>query len=329
MLPITVSALYKFVSLPDYETLQPEILRICKAENVFGTILLAREGINGTIAGPPANITRVLAWLKKDSRLADLEHKESHCHENPFYRMKVRLKREIVTMGIPEVNPTHEAGIHIEPEDWNSLISDPQTLVIDTRNDYEVAIGTFEDALNPQTTSFRNFPQWFRENRALFQNKPKIAMFCTGGIRCEKATAFLKREGFEDVFHLKGGILKYLETVPEKESLWQGECFVFDNRVSVGHGLKPGPYDLCHACRHPISDDDKASSYYEKGVSCPHCHNKVSAERKARFAARQMQIELAKARGEQHIAADFEQAKARKQHRKRAAQLGTGRNTSD
>ena len=318
MQPITVTALYKFVSLPDYRALQPRILEACKANDVYGTLLLAEEGINGTIAGPDAGIRAVLGFLKSDPRLADLEHKESHADENPFYRMKVRLKKEIVTMGVPGIDPTKEVGSYVAPQGWNALISDPDTVLIDTRNDYEVAIGTFRGAIDPHTVNFREFPAWFAENKDRFHNKPKIAMFCTGGIRCEKATALVKAEGFEDVFHLKGGILKYLEDVPEEESLWEGECFVFDNRVSVGHGLKPGPYDLCHACRHPISAEDKASPLYEPGVSCPHCHDSMSEEQKARFAERQKQVELAKSRGEAHVAMDIEEAKARKQAEQKA-----------
>jgi UPF0176 protein len=315
---ITVTALYKFVALPDCREMQAPLLALCKANGVFGTLLLAAEGINGTIAGPDEAIRAVLARLKSDPRLADLEHKESQAEENPFYRMKVRMKKEIVTMGVPGIDPRVTAGTYVEPKDWNALISDSDTVVIDTRNDYEVAIGTFAGAIDPKTTNFRDFPAWFRENESRFHNKPKIAMFCTGGIRCEKSTAYLKSLGYEDVFHLKGGILKYLETVPAQESLWQGECFVFDNRVSVGHGLEQGHYDLCHACRHPITEADKASDRYMKGVCCPHCHDSMTAERKAAFAERQKQVELAKARGERHVAADVEAARARKKAEKLA-----------
>ena len=308
----TVSALYKFVALPDFADLQPPLLNVCREHEVYGTLLLAAEGINGTIAGPESGVNAVLTYLKSDPRMADLEHKESWCDENPFNRMKVRLKKEIVTMGVPGVDPVTQAGDYVSPGDWNDLISDPDTVLIDTRNDYEVAIGTFEGAINPNTVNFRDFPAWFRDNSHRFHNKPKIAMFCTGGIRCEKATAFVKAEGFEDVFHLKGGILKYLEEVPEAESKWQGQCFVFDNRVSVGHGLEPGPYDLCHACRMPITEADRGSPEYRRGVSCPHCHDRVSEEKKARFAARQKQVEIAEGRGQAHIAADHEEARERK-----------------
>ena len=315
---ITVTALYKFVSLADFRDLQPRLAAFCKARGIMGTLLLAKEGINGTVAGSADAIAELLAFLKSDPRLADLEHKESFADENPFYRMKVRLKREIVTMGVPDIDPRVTVGTYVEPKDWNTLISDPDTVLIDTRNGYEVAIGTFKGAIDPKTTNFREFPAWFEENRERFHNKPKIAMFCTGGIRCEKSTALLKSLGYEDVFHLKGGILKYLETVPGEESLWQGECFVFDNRVSVGHGLEPGHYDLCHACRHPITEADKQSGKYMKGICCPHCHDTMSEERKAGFAERQKQMELAAARGERHVAADVDAARERKRAHKEA-----------
>ena len=309
---ITVTALYKFVALPDYREIMPRLAKICKRHGIMGTLLLADEGINGTIAGTGEAIKKILAFLKSDPRLADLDHKESFAGENPFYRMKVRLKREIVTMGVPGIDPRVTVGTYVEARDWNALISDPDTVVIDTRNAYEVAIGTFKGAVDPKTTNFRDFPGWFRANQQRFHNKGKIAMFCTGGIRCEKATAFLKAEGYEDVFHLKGGILKYLETVPEVQSLWQGECFVFDNRVSVGHGLAQGHYDLCHACRFPMTEADKASAKYLMGVCCPNCHDGMDETRKAGFAERQKQMELAAARGEKHIAADVEAARGKK-----------------
>ncbi len=301
-----VAALYKFVRLEDFADIQPKLLTVCKDNDVMGTILLAREGINGTIAGPNSGVHAVLAWIRNDTRIADLEHKESWADgENPFHRMKVRLKKEIVTIGIPEVDPNDDVGQYVDPQDWNDLINDPDVVLIDTRNDYEVSIGTFKGAVDPKTVTFREFPKWVREQERL-HNKPKIAMFCTGGIRCEKASSFMIKEGFDEVFHLKGGILKYLETVPEEKSLWEGECFVFDNRVSVGHGLKPGPYDLCHACRHPISDEDKKSEQYVEGISCPNCHDTMSDEQRHRFSERQKQIALAKARGLDHIAADQE-----------------------
>jgi len=319
-----VAALYKFVRLDDFEALQSPLLDVCKANDVMGTILLAREGINGTIAGPRLGIETVLRWLKRDARLADLEHKESRAEgENPFLRMKVRLKKEIVTMGVAGVDPNDTVGTYVAPEDWNDLIADPDVVLIDTRNDYEVSIGTFKGAVDPKTVTFREFPQWVREQEGL-HNKPKIAMFCTGGIRCEKASSFMKQEGFEEVYHLKGGILKYLETVPEGESLWEGECFVFDNRVSVGHGLKPGPYDLCHACRHPISEEDKQSVQYAQGISCPNCHDTMTEDQRARFAERQKQIDLAKQRGLDHIAAD-QDAQREAKRKARDAQIEKSR----
>ncbi len=300
---ILVIAFYKFVSLPDFAELQAGIQSFASEQGIMGTILLANEGINGTVAGPEAGIRALLSHLKSDSRLTDLEHKESWAEENPFYRMKVRLKKEIVTLGVAGVSPTKTVGEYVSPADWNALISDPDVVVIDTRNDYEVEIGTFKGAINPETTSFREFPDWLDQQSDL-KKDAKIAMFCTGGIRCEKSTSLLKDRGFENVYHLDGGILKYLETVEESESLWDGECFVFDQRVSVGHGLEPGPYDLCHACRHPITSDDKLHPHYAPGISCPKCHGKMSDAQRARFSERQRQIDLAKARGEQHIAAD-------------------------
>ena len=322
MQPITVTALYKFVSLPDFAALQPGLLAFCRKNGLKGTLLLAAEGINGTVAGSAQAVAALHEYLKADPRLADIEHKESISVANPFPRMKVRLKKEIVSMGVAGIDPNRTVGTYVDAADWNELIRDPQTVVIDTRNEYEVAIGTFRGAIDPKTETFRDFPAWFRNNSERFGNKPKIAMFCTGGIRCEKATAFVKEQGFADVFHLKGGILNYLETVPEAESLWQGECFVFDNRVSVGSGLAQGSYDLCHACRHPVSPVDKASPYYEAGISCPHCHAELDAERKARLAERQRQVRLARKRGENHVAADLEAAKARKKARRHAQQQG-------
>ncbi len=258
------------------------------------------EGINGTIAGPEDGIRAVLAYLCKDPRFADLEHKESWASEMPFLRTKVRLKNEIVTMGAPEADPTKQVGTYVKPQDWNDLISDPDVVVIDTRNDYEVEIGTFKGAVDPKTTSFREFPQWVKDHPELGA-KPRIAMFCTGGIRCEKASSYMLAHGFDEVFHLQGGILKYLENVPEDESLWEGECFVFDERVSVKHGLEEGSYDMCHACRFPITDEDKQSAKYEKGVSCPRCWDEKSEAQKKRYAARQKQMELAVERGDVHL----------------------------
>ena len=298
-----VAAFYKFVALPDFADLQTGIQDCAVANGVMGTILLADEGVNGTVSGTEEGVRALLNYLREDSRLSDLEHKESWASNNPFYRMKVRLKKEIVALGVEGVSPTKVVGEYVEPHDWNALIADPDVLVVDTRNDYEVEIGTFKGAIDPQTTSFRELPDWIQRQGELGKNK-KIAMFCTGGIRCEKSTSYLKAEGYENVFHLKGGILKYLETVPEEDSLWEGECFVFDQRVSVGHGLQQGPYDLCHACRHPITAEDKSSHLYMKGVSCPKCHDRQTEEQRRRFRERQHQVELAKARGENHIAAD-------------------------
>ena len=300
MTDICVAALYHFARLDDYREIQAPLLEKCIAEDIRGTLLLAEEGINGTIAGTGEGVANVLAYIRSDPRLSSLVHKESFTDELPFLRMKVRLKKEIVTMGMPGIDPNHIVGTYVKPEDWNALISDPDVLVVDTRNDYEVEIGTFTNSVDPQTTSFRQFPGWVKNNGEVLGNK-KIAMFCTGGIRCEKSTAYLKAQGFDEVFHLEGGILKYLETIPEEESLWHGECFVFDERVSVGHNLKAGTYDLCHACRHAISDEDKASPLFKAGVSCPKCHGTTSEERKERFAERQKQMELARVRGEVHL----------------------------
>ena len=294
------AAFYKFVALPDFAELRAPLLEFCEQCSVKGTILLAAEGINGTIAGEPARVREVLEFLRRDPRLADLEHKESGATKRPFYRMKVRLKREIVTLGVPSVDPTRMAGTYVKPEDWNRLIDDPDVVVVDVRNDYEVALGTFAGAINPETRSFRELPQWVREQSAL-KEKPKVAMFCTGGIRCEKSTAFLRSEGFDEVYHLQGGILKYLETIPAEQSRWQGECFVFDERVAVGHGLTPGRYDLCRSCRSPISDSDRASEYFVEGVSCPRCFHDRSDEKKAGLRERQRQVELARQRGDEHI----------------------------
>lgn len=295
-----VAALYKFVALDDFEDLQPPLLAKCQAEGIMGTLLLAREGINGTISGSEQGIKNVLDYLRSDPRFSDLSHKESRARERPFLRMKVRLKKEIVTMGVEDIDPVHSVGRYVDAKDWNDLISDPDVIVVDTRNDYEVEIGTFKGAIDPNTTSFREFPKWAKES-GLTDSKKKVAMFCTGGIRCEKSTAYLRQLGVEEVYHLKDGILKYLETVPPEESLWDGECFVFDERVSVGHGLKQGPYDMCHGCRHAIDDEDKRSPLYEPGVCCPKCHDKLSDDQKRRFAERQKQMQLAKERGEVHL----------------------------
>ncbi len=296
----TVAALYHFTRFEDPSALKGPLQSLCLHESVKGTLLLAEEGINGTIAGPREGIDHVLAHIRALPGCADLEWKESTATDMPFRKMKVRLKQEIVTMGQPDVDPRAKVGHYIAPKDWNALIQDPEVAVIDTRNDYEVAIGTFEGAVDPKTQSFGEFPEWWEKNKHRFHNK-KIAMFCTGGIRCEKSTNYLLGQGVEDVYHLKGGILKYLEEVPEQDSTWDGECFVFDGRVSVGHALKEGPHILCHACRRPILPEDRNDKAYEHGVSCHHCVDETSAADKERFRERQKQIELAKARGQKHL----------------------------
>ncbi len=297
-----VAALYKFVTLEDYEALREPLLDECLAAGIKGTLLLAREGINGTIAGSREGIDQVLSYLRTDERLIDLVHKESYDDHVPFYRMKVKLKKEIVTMGVEGVDPNERVGTYVKPAQWNALIADPEVVLIDTRNDYEVGIGTFKGAVDPKTTTFREFPAYVREHYDPAKHK-KVAMFCTGGIRCEKASAFMLKEGFEEVYHLEGGILKYLEEVEPEQSAWEGECFVFDNRVSVDHYLEKGQYDQCHGCRRPITEDDKLSPRYQKGVCCPGCYDSVTDDQKARFAERQRQIELAAERNEQHIGA--------------------------
>ena len=300
------AAFYKFVDLPDYAERKPALLAFCESRQVKGLILLAREGINSTIAGAPDDVHAVLAYLRADPRLADLRHKESFADKAPFYRMKVRLKKEIVTMQIEGISPTHMAGTYVKPQDWNALISDPDVVVVDTRNDYEVGIGTFAGAINPHIKTFAELPQWVQQSERLQARagkEPKVAMFCTGGIRCEKSTAYLRVQGFEEVYHLEGGILKYLEEVPPAQSLWHGECFVFDERVSVGHGLVPGPHGLCRACRQPLEDGATASPLFEAGVSCPRCHAHTTDTQKASARERQRQWELAKARQQVHIGA--------------------------
>lgn len=295
-----IAALYHFTRFDDPEALQAPLRTVCEAGDVRGTLLLAREGINGTIAGPRAGLDAALAHIRALPGCGDLEWKEATADKAPFPRMKVRLKREIVTMGQPDVDPTAKVGHYVAPEDWNALIKSPDVAVIDTRNDYEVAIGTFEGAVDPETKSFRDFPAWWEANKERFHNK-RIAMFCTGGIRCEKSTNYLLGQGVPDVYHLKGGILKYLEETPAEESTWQGACFVFDGRVSVEHGLKEGPHLLCHACRRPILPQDETHPAYEAGVSCHQCIDETSEADKERFRERQKQIRLARARGDTHF----------------------------
>lgn len=297
---VVVAALYKFASLEDCATMQVPLRMLCRKNKVYGTLLLAQEGINGTIAGPREGIDAILQWLRSDPRLSDLEHKESYAHEQPFYRLKVRLKREIVTMGLPEVNPAECVGTYVEPEAWDELIGDPDVLLIDTRNDYEVEIGTFKGAVDPKITHFREFPDYIRDHYDPKKHK-KIAMFCTGGIRCEKASSFMLGEGFEEVYHLKGGILKYLERTSEEGSKWDGECFVFDERVAVDHSLNRGQYDMCRGCRCPLSDEDKKSPHFEEGVCCHRCYETVVDITRARRRERVRQVRLAKMRGEKHV----------------------------
>ena len=302
--PIRIVALYNFTPFEDIVALRGPLQEVCDREGIKGILLLAPEGINGTIAGSDDGMEQVLEQIRAMPGCEELEIKESRAPEMPFRRMKVRLKKEIVTMGQPNIDPRKDVGQYLAPDEWNALISDPDTIVIDTRNDYEVAIGTFKRAEDPKTRSFREFPEWFRNRRKELEAKgrvPKIAMFCTGGIRCEKSTSFVKAEGLDEVYHLKGGILKYLETVPEEESLWEGECFVFDQRVSVKHGLEIGSYDVCHACRRPVSEKDKASPMFVQGVSCPHCHNERTEEQRQRYAARELQEKLARQRGKEHL----------------------------
>jgi len=301
--PIVVCALYKFVTLESFEQLRQPLQDVMLQQDVKGTLLLAQEGINGTIAGSREGIDAVLNHLRTDPRLSQLDTKESYDESQPFYRSKVKLKREIVTMGVEGIDPKRVVGTYVKPSEWNDLISDPDVILVDTRNDYEVEIGTFKGAIDPKTKTFREFPQYVTEHLDKGKHK-KVAMFCTGGIRCEKSTAYLKEQGFEEVYHLEGGILKYLEEVPQEESLWQGECFVFDNRVTVDHQLQKGHFDQCHACRRPITEEDKRSRYYQAGVSCHHCYDEYSEEQKQRFAQREKQIKLAKKRGEQHIGGD-------------------------
>ncbi|GLX77027.1 UPF0176 protein [Thalassotalea insulae] len=318
MQQISVCALYKFVRLENFEQLKTPLLDVMLAHEVKGTLLLANEGINGTIAGPQSGIDAVLAHLAQDSRLGEVSHKYSYADENPFQRSKVKLKKEIVTMGVEGIDPTLTVGTYVKPQDWNDLISDPEVLLIDTRNDYEVEIGTFENAVNPNTETFREFPQYVAEH--LDKNKhKKVAMFCTGGIRCEKSTAYLKEQGFDEVYHLEGGVLKYLEEVQPQESKWQGECFVFDGRVAVRHGLEQGQYDQCFACRYPITEQDKQSEHYIKGVSCPKCVGKYTEDQRARFAERERQINLAKQRGEQHIGGEISDVIKQRREQKLAA----------
>lgn len=315
--PIVVCALYKFVTLDDYLELRDPLLAEMTRLEVKGTILLAHEGLNGTIAGTRAGIDGVLAWLNADPRIAGIVYKESFENSNPFYRTKVKLKKEIVTMGVNGIDPKHIVGTYVKPQDWNALISRDDVVLVDTRNDYEYEVGTFKGAVNPNTKTFRELPQFVAENLDPYKHK-KVAMFCTGGIRCEKSTAYLKEQGFEEVYHLEGGILKYLEDVPEEDTMWEGECFVFDNRVTVNHQLEKGQYDACHACRRPISYADKQRPEYEQGVSCHQCVGEYTDKQRHGFRERERQIQLAKQRGEVHIGDDLNEIIAKRREEKRA-----------
>ena len=298
------TAMYHFVSLPHFKTLREPLLQFCVSRDIKGTLLLANEGINGTVAGSEKSILELLNYLKTDplfeNNFKGLGHKESWSDKHPFYRMKIKLKKEIVTLGIPGVSPTKIVGKYVKPQDWNAIISDPEVVLIDTRNDYEYAIGTFKNAINPKTSTFREFPEYVKTHLDPKKHK-KVAMFCTGGIRCEKASSFMMSEGFDEVYHLEGGILKYLEEVPSQESLWQGECFVFDQRVAIKNGLEVGNFDQCYACRYPLSKKDMESKQYTPGISCPHCYNKHTPEKLKSLTERQKQVILAKKRGQAHI----------------------------
>ena len=300
---LTICALYKFTRLDDFEEIQSSLKLFLDSLNIRGTLLLAREGVNGTIAGDNDSIMKSLDYLQKDGRLAGLEYKLSYSEKPPFKRLKVKLKKEIVTLGLSDIDPTHSSGTYVKPADWNELINDPDVVLIDTRNNYEFEIGSFKGSINPNTETFREFPAYTKNNLEKYRDK-KIAMFCTGGIRCEKSTAYLKSEGFENVFHLQGGILKYLEEVKEDESLWEGECFVFDDRVAVKHNLELGKYDQCHACRFPITEEDKEHPHYEKGASCSRCYGTKNSSQVNRYREREKQVQLAKGRGESHIGDD-------------------------
>lgn len=302
---IVISALYKFVALPNYKEIQPIIQETFEQNGVRGTVLLAAEGINGTIAGTREGMDAALAHLRSYPGLTDLEHKESRADEIPFHRLKVRLKKEIVAIGLDHIDPTSKVGTYVAAEEWNELISDPEVILIDTRNEYEYGVGTFQGAVNPHTYAFRQFPDYVEKNLDPAKNK-KVAMFCTGGIRCEKASSLMLEMGFEEVYHLKGGILKYLEKVPKEDSMWDGECFVFDDRVTVNHDLLPGDHEMCFACKRPLSPEELAHKDYHIGVSCQHCIDDVSPAQKAAFEERQRQVELARKRGDKHIGKKME-----------------------
>lgn len=298
-----VCAMYKFVALENFKEMRQPLLDAMLQNHIKGTLLLASEGINGTISGPREGIDALLAYLNSDTRLNPISYKESLHNEQPFYRTKVKLKKEIVTLGVEGIDPNQSVGTYVKPKDWNALISDPEVLVVDTRNDYEIEIGTFKHAVDPKTKTFREFPEYVAQNMDPAKHK-KVAMFCTGGIRCEKSTAFMKQQGFSEVYHLEGGILQYLEDVPKDESLWEGDCFVFDNRVAVNHDLEKSHYDQCYGCRLPITEEDKQSPQYEAGVTCSKCFGTHSEDQLERFREREKQVQLAKKRQEVHMGSE-------------------------
>ncbi|MEL6750793.1 MAG: rhodanese-related sulfurtransferase [Pseudomonadota bacterium] len=312
----TIAALYRFADVPDPVALQARMSARCEQGGVKGTLLIAPEGVNGTLAGSAEGISAVVAALEGEG-FAPLDVKYSLAETPPFPRLKVRLKREIVTLGVPGVDAANDAGTYVEPRDWNALIDAPETVVIDTRNDYEVRLGTFEGALDPETKSFGELPDWVDTSLDVAKDTP-IAMFCTGGIRCEKSTALLKAKGFTNVHHLKGGILKYLEEVPEEDSRFDGRCFVFDERVSVGHGLVVGDDVLCYGCKMPLTALEQASPLYEPGIACPHCADTITTEQRTRFANRQAQIDRQRASGREHLAVNLEVERARKRAEREA-----------
>lgn len=295
-----VCAMYKFVALENFEAMRQPLLTAMESNGIKGTLLLASEGINGTVSGTREGIDGLLQYLNADERINPISCKESLHEEQPFYRTKVKLKKEIVTMGVEGIDPRKTVGTYVKPADWNALISDPDVTVIDTRNGYEIEIGTFKHAIDPKTETFREFPEYVAKTLSPEKNK-KVAMFCTGGIRCEKSTAYLKEQGFDEVYHLEGGILQYLEDVPKEESLWEGDCFVFDNRVAVNHDLEKSDYHQCYACRLPITDEDMQSEKYESGVSCPHCFGTHTGDQLSRFREREKQVNLAKMRKQEHV----------------------------
>ena len=313
-----VAALYHFVELDDYQTLQQPLIDFCAQREIIGTLLLAREGINGTVAGPEQGVRELLDYLRADARLAPLIHKEAWTDVLPFYRLKIKLKKEIVTLGVPDLKTAEMVGEYVPPSKWNDLIAQPDVVLIDTRNDYEVGIGTFKNAINPQTDRFSQLPDWVAEQRkpgGLLEGNPRVAMFCTGGIRCEKSTAYMRSQGFDQVYHLQGGILRYLEEIPEEQSSWVGDCFVFDERVAVGHGLKRGDYEFCRACRMPLDAKDRVTEQYEEGVSCPYCHGSWSADKLAGLRERQKQMHLARERQQRHVGAPMEDLIEQKRQR--------------